>query len=604
MYLRLLKLVRPYWTQIGGSVLSSVVNVLANGLALWFAASFITTLFNGGTQVISAVSLHADWSNINEYLKYLTYKYVTGGSQVSALKSVVLVILVSYGIKSLTYYLTWLLNGWVQVRVIRNLRNRLFDHFIDQPLGFYSTRRTGDMISLVLNDVMMVNNALTTTFRPLIVEPLNIVVMLSLLFVIQWQLTLVSILVAPVTGFFIVKISQSLRRKARRTQIQLGEVTTRMTETFSGIRIVKAFNAERIESKRFYRETQKLLKLMFRQIRLQGANLPITEMLGVTMAVLLLYYGGLQVLQYHTITSEDFLRFITLLFAMFQPLRNLANVNVPIQTGVAAGERIFEMLDVEPEIHDRPHPKILSRFEDHIEYHNVSFQYPNSPIAAVNDIELSIKKGEIVALVGASGAGKTTLADLLPRFYDVTAGAITIDGIDIRDVSRISLRAQLGIVSQETILFNDTIHNNIAYAMDRTRAEVIRTAKLAHAHEFIEAMPEGYDSIIGERGTRLSGGQKQRLAIARALLKNPSILILDEATSALDTESERLVQKAIDRLMLDRTAIVIAHRLTTILNADKIVAMDQGRIVETGTHSQLLARDGLYKKLYQMQFES
>ncbi|HCW75421.1 MAG TPA: hypothetical protein DHU63_02650, partial [Candidatus Marinimicrobia bacterium] len=297
MYSRILKLARPFWPQIGGGMISSIINVLSGGIAIWFAASFVSTLFGATPQVVESVALNSDWSNINEYLKWVTYHFITGGDRVAALRAVVLVVLVSYLIKSLTYYTTWVLNGWVQVRVIRNLRNMIFDHFLHQPLAFYNTRRTGDMISLAMNDVMQVNNALTTTFRPLIIEPLNIIVYISLLFVIQWKLALISLLVAPVTGFFIVKISQSLRRKAKRTQVQLGEVTSRMTETFSGIRIVKAFNAEPVESKRFHAETQKLLKLMFRQIRLQGVNLPITEMLGVTMAVSLLYYGGLQVLQ-------------------------------------------------------------------------------------------------------------------------------------------------------------------------------------------------------------------------------------------------------------------------------------------------------------------
>lgn len=604
MYSRILQLARPYWPQIGGGMISSIINVLSGGIAIWFAASFISTLFGATAQAVESVALASDWSNINEYLKWVTYHYITGGDKVSALRAVALVVLVSYFIKSLTYYITWVLNGWVQVRVIRNLRNMIFDHFLYQPLAFYHTRRTGDMISLAMNDVMQVNNALTTTFRPLIIEPLNIVVYIGLLFVIQWKLTLISILVAPITGFFIVKISQSLRRKAKRTQVQLGEVTSRMTETFSGIRIVKAFNAETVESGRFHNETQKLLRLMFRQVRLQGVNLPITEMLGVTMAVSLLYYGGLQVLQYHTITSEDFMRFIALLFALFQPIRNLANVNVPIQTGIAAGERIFGMLDVKSDIRDLPDAVALPPFESKIEYHDVNFRYAQSTIPAVTEINLTINKGEVVALVGASGAGKTTVADLLPRFYDVSSGKITIDNLDIRQVTRFSLRAQLGIVSQETILFNDSIHNNIAYGMEKSRAEVIEAAKLAHAHQFIEEMDNGYDSVIGERGTRLSGGQRQRLAIARALLKNPAILILDEATSALDTESERLVQQAIDRLMKNRTAIVIAHRLTTILNADKIVAMDRGKIIEVGAHQELLAKGGLYKKLYQMQFEN
>ena len=341
---------------------------------------------------------------------------------------------------------------------------------------------------------------------------------------------------------------------------------------------------------------------MFRQISLQSLSLPVTEMLGVSMAVVLLWLGGVQVLEYGTISSSDFLRFIVILFAIYQPIRNLAKVNISIQAGVAAGGRVFNVLDIEPAIRDESGSQDLAVFQKEIRFESVTFVYDNSEMQAIKNLDTTIEKGEVVALVGPSGAGKTTVVDLIPRFHDINAGSISIDGIDIRRLTRASIRKQIGIVSQETILFNDTVYNNIAYGMESTAFDVEEAAKKANAHDFILNLEDDYQTMLGEHGARLSGGQKQRIAIARALLKDPSILILDEATSALDTESEKAVQSAIETLMQGRTVIVIAHRLSTILSADKILVMDHGEIVEQGDHASLSKAGGLYEKLYRLQF--
>ncbi len=603
MYLRILKLIRPYWVQITTGIGFSIINVIFHSLTLWLSASFITTIFSNPEEKlpVSAESLAGN-IDLNERLKQLTREYFFSGTAIDALATLALVILFSYLIKSIAYYGNKLFTGYVQAKVVQDLRLRLYQHFLSQPLSFFQNRRSGDLISLAMNDVLKVNQALATTFHPLVIEPLYIVTYLTILFIIDWQLTLISILIIPITSLFIMVISKSIRRKVVRVQTQLGEITSRFSELISGIRIIKAFVNEDGENKRFGTEAQKLFKLMFRQISLQSLSLPVTEMLGVSMAVVLLWVGGVQVLEYGTISSSDFLRFIVILFAIYQPIRNLAKVNISIQAGVAAGGRVFKILDIEPAIRDKSGSKPFEKFEKEIRFDAVSFVYDNSEMQAIRNLNTVITKGEVVALVGPSGAGKTTVVDLIPRFHDVNEGTISIDGEDIRNLTRASIRNEIGIVSQETILFNDSVYNNIAYGMESNAADVEAAAIKANAHDFILNLEAGYDTMLGEHGARLSGGQKQRIAIARALLKDPDILILDEATSALDTESEKSVQAAIETLMSGRTVIVIAHRLSTILSADKILVMDKGEIVEQGTHETLSKAGGLYEKLYRLQF--
>ncbi|NHZ84972.1 MAG: ATP-binding cassette domain-containing protein, partial [Planctomycetia bacterium] len=415
-------------------------------------------------------------------------------------------------------------------------------------------------------------------------------------------LALIAILIVPFTGIAVTAIGRSVRRKSRRIAAKIANITNIITETLNSVRVVKAFTAEKYETHRFQGETGKFFRLILRRARLRLAAAPLTEIIGVFVAVALIIIGGRKVLVDHSMTSEDFLRFILVLFSALAPIRLLSNVNMEIQTGMASAERVFRTLDSKSDISDKLNTHHLDLFEKSIEFNKVSFRY-NIEATVIKNISFTINKGKVIALVGESGAGKSTIADLVPRFYDVTDGTILIDGHDLRDVSIKSLRTLMGIVTQETILFNDTIHANIAYGLPAVNNdEVISAAKTANALDFIIEQPDGFNTIIGDKGVRLSGGQRQRIAIARAVLSNPPILILDEATSSLDTRSEKLVQEALERLMNDRTVLVIAHRLSTIQKADKIIVLDKGQIVEFGTHKELLEKSGLYQRLYEYQF--
>ena len=455
-----------------------------------------------------------------------------------------------------------------------------------------------------MNDVEQLQVALAVVFQRLFVEPINILTFVTLLFIISWKLALIAIVIIPLAGIAIISIGRSIRRKSRRTQAKIAEIMQILTETLSSIRIVKAFVNEKEEVKKFTGESQNYFKLLLKRARLDLISAPVTESFGVIIGVVLLWYGGLEVLSNQGVSAEDFIRFIVILFSILGPIKQMSNVNLKIQVGAASAERIFELLDTPPEIVEDLNPVDLKVFKNSIEFDKVHFEYNDGDTLVLDQVTFSIKKGEVVAMVGPSGSGKSTIADLIPRFYDVTTGSIKIDGHDLRKATLSSIRGNMGIVTQEVILFNDTIKNNIAYAQPNVTDEAImKAAEAANALDFIEKTPEGFNTLIGERGVNLSGGQKQRLAIARALLKNPPILILDEATSALDTESEKKVQNAIENLMKDRTALVIAHRLSTVQNADKIIVIDNGQVVEIGTHNELYENGGLYRRLYDIQFD-
>lgn len=598
------KLVIQHWPYLLLSTLASLIYVVLNSASIWLTASLINNILMDFQQLVADHSQLTGENSLtlNEKLKFWTDGFILRGTPQETLKVLCLIIMVVFLTKNIFLYMKNYFMTVVQFHLITEMRNRLYKHFNALSLSYFDQKKSGELTSIIINDVANLRRALGTSFHQLLVEPINLLAFIILLFIISWKLALLSIVILPIAGLTILSIGRSIRRKSKRTAAMIAGITNIITETLSSIRVVKAFAMEGYEVQRFFKETHHYFQLILRRAKLRLLASPITETLGVMIGVLLLWVGGVEVLSGEGLTPEDFLRFILLLFAMMDPLRKLSKVNVSLQAGAASAERIFSILDTEPNIVDKTDSVKIDSFEKQIMFNNVSFKYEFDD-TVLKDISFEIEKGSVVALVGSSGAGKSTLADLIPRFYDVDKGGITIDGHDIRDLSLNSLRRLMGIVTQETILFNDTVRANIAYGqIDVNDEQVIPAAKAANALEFINELSEGFDTVIGEKGVKLSGGQRQRLAIARAIMKNPPILILDEATSALDTESERLVHKALETLMVDRTVLVIAHRLSTVTNADKIILLDKGEIKEMGTHNELMEKKGLYSNLYNIQF--
>lgn len=491
------------------------------------------------------------------------------------------------------------LMAYIGLRVINDVRNALHRHLQSLSLAFFHRHATGTLISRVNSDVSLIRSALTDSVASLMRDTTSLVALVVVAFFQDWVLATIAFVVFPASIFPVMRLSKRIKGFTKRGQITTGTLTNLLQESIQGNRIVKAFGMENYESKRFSEENHRLFKQSMRASRMRAIVNPAMELFASFGIGAVVWYGGFSVIGGGR-TQGEFMAFMAAMFLMYDPFKQLAKTYAAIQQGLVGAERIFEVLDERPEIHDRPEAKPLAAFSQEIQFHNVSFGYGRKLV--LSNISFKIKRGEMVALVGMSGVGKSTLADLIPRFYDVTSGKITIDGADIRDVALGSLRAQIGIVSQHTFLFNDSVKNNISYGdpskdMDR----IVAAAQAAHAHDFIIAMPEGYDTVVGEMGVRLSGGQRQRLAIARALLKDAPILILDEATSSLDADSERLVQEALGNLLVRRTTLVIAHRLSTIRKATRIVVLVDGLIAEEGTHEELLARQSEYSRLYTMQ---
>ncbi len=587
------------------ALLSSLFFVAMNSSSVWMVGSLISKIMTPETVTTPDVTSAAPPAlSLNDKLKGFTDFLIGHGDQASQLARLCLVLLLVFLLKNIFYYINKVTLDWVQNRWITDLRQDLFTHIHALPLSFFDQNKSAELQSIMVRDVDVMRSAFTQTIQKLVIEPVNLLAFIILLFIISVKMTLITLLIIPVSAIVIVKLGQSIRRKARRSSIQIAGVMNVLQETLSGMRIVKAFSMEKTEIRKFSLENNKFFKLIFRQTRMRSMSTPINEIIGVSIGVVLLWVGGMDVLSGQGLGGDDFMRYIILLFAMLQPAKSLGNVNSQIQAALASADRVFSILDADATIREIADPVSISGFNRSIEFKDVSFKYESSTVHSLSHVNAAIHKGEIVALVGLSGAGKTTFVDLIPRFYDVTSGSITIDGIDIRKLSLVSLRGLMGIVTQETILFNDTIGNNIAYGSPEKTFDQIRTAaRMANALEFIEQLPEKFNTPAGAKGARLSGGEKQRIAIARAILKDPEILILDEATSALDSAAERKVQEAIDQLVKDRTVIVIAHRLSTIIKSDKIIVLDKGKIVEQGTHSDLLASNGRYRQLYDLQFK-
>ena len=605
IYKRMIKLMSPFWVYIIISSVSAIIFVLLNSASIWLTATLINNILLDFDKIVQS---QMEWSSnenltLNEKLKFYTNLIILRETPAESLRVLCVTILSVFFGKNIFLYIKNYLLRIVELSLVRDIRNKLYAHIQSLSLGYFNKQKTGNITSIVINDVEHLQIALGATFQKLFVEPINVITFVSLLFIISWKLALIALIIIPLAGIAVIGIGKSIRRKSRRTQKKVADIMQILSETLSSIRIVKAFANENNEVNKFSKESKNYFKLLLRRGRLDLLAGPITESFGVVIGVILLWYGGTEVLMQRGLNPEDFIRFILILFSILGPIKQMGNVNLRIQTGYASAERIFSLLDTPKDIIEHSNPIQMKSFNKHIEFKNLSFEYEESEGLVLNNINFKINKGEVVAIVGPSGAGKSTIADLIPRFYDPKDGEILIDQENIKKLSLASLRKNMGIVTQDVILFNDTIKNNIAYAQPKATMEsIINACKAANALEFIEEIPEGFDAIIGERGVKLSGGQKQRIAIARALLKNPPILILDEATSSLDTESEKKVQTAIEALLKDRTALIIAHRLSTVQNANKIITIEKGKISEIGTHDELYSNDGLYRKLYDIQF--
>ena len=513
-----------------------------------------------------------------------------------------LALLLLFLFKGVVYFIYSYLLEWVSQCVIRDLRNRIYAHFNRLDLGFFQKRPTGALISRIINDVTLLQGAVSHALIRILRDFFSVISLLGVIFFMDWRLALMSLIFLPMASVPIVVFGKKFRRISTRYQRNVGEATNILHETIGGARIVKAFCMEEFEKKRFAAKMQDLFDILMRDTRYRCLSHPLIEFMGGVGMAMIIWFGGVQVLKGHS-TPGTFMSFLTALVMLYEPIKGVSKINSTIQQGMASASRIFSLLDVRPRVEEREGAVELPPFSREITFDHVSFAYDrNEPV--LHDIDLRIRCGEVLAIVGPSGGGKSTLANLIPRFYDVTGGALLIDGHDIRDVTLRSLRGQIALVTQQTILFNDTVRNNIAYGrLDCPMEEIIEAARAAHALDFINELPDGFETMVGESGTRLSGGQQQRISIARALLKDAPILILDEATSSLDTESERKVQQALENLMQNRTTIVIAHRLSTIRKADRIVVMKDGRLVEEGSHEELLARGGEYETLHRMQYD-
>ena len=599
IYKRLGSLIIPFWPVLLLSTISAIIYVVFNSLSIWLTASLINNILTDFDQLVSGhMKSSQNINSLNDQLKYWTNEVILRQTPKETLKVLCLTILTVFIIKNIFLYIKNIALTYVQFNLITGIRNKLYDHFHNLSISFFDKNRSGELTSIIVNDVSNMRIALGTSFHKVFIEPINILTFVFILFVINIKLATIALFIIPVTSFIILLIGRSIRRKSKRTAEQIAGIMGRITEILNSIRVVKAFANEDYEKDRFKKQQDKYYSLITRRAKLKLTASPITETIGAIIGVLLLWIGGLDVLVLQTMNSEDFIRFILIMFSVLGPIRLLSNVSIQLQMGIASAERVFNILDTKPDIKEKKDCINLGIFQESIELKNVGFFYENNE-PVLENISFDIKKGKMVAIVGPSGAGKSTIADLISRFYDVTTGAILIDGNDLRDLNINSLRNNLGIVTQETILFDETIEFNIAYGkVQYTRSELIEAAKAANAYDFITQQPEGFQTIIGEKGSKLSGGQRQRIAIARAILRNPPILILDEATSSLDTNAEREVQIAIENLMRERTTIVIAHRLSTIKQADLIIVLENGKIVEHGNHESLLHNGELYSQLY------
>ncbi|MBK8310092.1 MAG: ABC transporter ATP-binding protein [Chitinophagaceae bacterium] len=594
-YSRIFQYLKAYKSKIFLYFLFVLLSIIFSIISIGMLMPFLQLIFLDGKGITTSSS-NAVIQNVNDFL----HTSVTTNGKIYTLGIICLLMVSSIILKNLFLYLSYYVLNPLKNQIVNHLREELYDKVLRLPIGFFNEKRKGDLMSRMTNDVSEVEGSVVGTLEGWIRDPMTIIVTLTVLLLISVQLTLFILILIPVLGLVIGRVTKSLKKHSEEVATKYGETLSTLDETLGGLRVIKAFNIEKLLRGKFFKSNEELLtaknKISFRR----DLASPLSEVMGVILFTAVLYYGGRLVLRGELLEASAFLGFLGIFYNIIGPAKALSTSFSNMRKGAAAINRIEDILNTPITVDDNPTGKKIDSFEHSIEFRNVSFAYADAII--LDNINLIVKKGQTVALVGSSGAGKSTLADLVPRFHDVTSGEVLIDGINIKDYSLFSARSLMSIVTQEPILFNDTISNNIAIGQqEATEEQIIEAAKIANAHEFIIKKEGGYHSNIGDRGAKLSGGERQRLTIARAVLKNPPILILDEATSSLDTESERLVQDAINNMMQNRTSIVIAHRLSTIRHADEIIVLQKGKIVERGNHEELLAQGGFYKKLVDMQ---
>jgi ABC-type multidrug transport system, ATPase and permease components len=601
---RLIAYAKPYRKFWPKYLILSILSVLFGVVNYALIDPLLTVLFEPQMQLSQSMVM-PEYSFSVEYFtnlfSYTLTKIMSSNGMLRGLLFVSLFFVVSSLLSNVTRYLSQRILVSMRTQIMRNIRQDLFSKITSLNVGYFNNQRKGDIISSISNDVTEVQNGVANSFHVFFREPLLIIGFLCALFYMQPNLTVVTLVTLPISAVLISRLSRSLKRGASETQTLMGRIVSHFDEAIGGIRIIKAFNAKKHVESSFENTNEKHRKSSRYMFNRQEMASPLSEFLGITIASGVLFYGGwLQIRGELGMSMPEFATYIAFYWRVLEPAKALSNAYASIQRGLVSGRRLFAILDVENPIKDKENGVVANGFKDKIEFKDVSFSYGNEPV--LKGINLTINKGKMVAIVGPSGGGKSTMADLLPRFYDIENGEILLDGVNIKDYKMDSLISLMGIVTQEAILFNDSVYNNIVFGMENVSEEdVIRAAKIANAHDFILQMEDGYQTNIGDRGAKLSGGQRQRISIARAVLKNPPILILDEATSALDTESEKLVQNALIKLMENRTSIVIAHRLSTIKDADEIVVLSNGEIIERGTHKVLIEKDGLYSHLCQLQ---
>ncbi len=599
-YSRLIRFVYPHAWVLALACLCMVATSALSGVSLGMIIPLVDNIIAG-----KKIAMPAGIA-LPPLLQHVIDR-VNATPSMQLLNGMIIIVIVLWLLKSVFEFLqTYLMND-VSQRVIRDVKNIIYKKLLTLSMDFYSTNPTGKLMSRVTYDAAVIRDSISTGLTDLLYQPVQLIIYIGMLltikayFSIPWSLIVVSLFLFSLVVYPVIKIGKRLKAISRQTQEKAGDITTTLHETISGVRVVKAFSMEDYETKKFEAQNQYFYRLAMKAVKRMTVVSPITEFVGMLCIAIILWIAGKRIVS-GELSAGAFITFLAAMLSVMRPIKRLTNVYSINQQAMAAADRIFEVLDTKPSVHEKPGALILPKIGKGIAFRNVSFGYDDKTV--LKDISCDVPVGNVAAFVGPSGVGKTTILNLLPRFYDVTKGAVTVDGVDIRDCTLKSLMSQIGIVTQETILFNDTVASNIAYGVAGAGIEdITKAAKIANAHNFIMKMPQGYDTVVGERGFRLSGGEKQRLAIARAVFKDPPILILDEATSQLDTESEMLVQEAIDRMMAGRTVFVVAHRLSTIKHANRIYVLDKGQIMENGTHDELLKKGGLYKRLYDMQFK-